>query len=123
MYIRSWYLYVCICWCICKNVNVNTPKYVFVCRPELRCFPESFPTCMFLETESLSESGADQFSLDWPVNSRDLAFSAFSVLELQMHNIMASFYMGAGNPKPGPQYFREITFPTDPSSKHLGNLK
>lgn len=84
-------------------------------------FSESFSTSMFLETGSLSESGAHQFELDWPVHFRDLDISASSVWSYRCITCDQLLH-GAGNAKPGPHCCREIPFPIESSSQHLGSL-
>lgn len=104
---------------ICVYVFAHTQMCVCVqARVMVRCFSESRSISILLDTASLIESEALQLGLDWPVSSRDISFS--SVLELQVHNVLTSFTMGAGNPNPDPCYCTETTLPTtEPSLAHL----
>lgn len=89
---------------------------------KIKCFSEEFSTSIFLEAGSPTVSGAHQFELDWPVSFKDLDISDSSVLKLQTPHIMTRFSRSAGNPKPGPHHYTEVTFPTEPSSKPHVNL-
>lgn len=104
------YLYKCGCGhtqiCICLSTRAKN-----------KCFSELFSTSIFLEAGSPTVSGAHQSELEWPVSCKDLGISDSSVLELQMPHMMTRFSMSAGDPKPGPHHYTEVTFPTEPSSK------